>query len=284
MFLYKGLWDTTELPLKRGKNNKWGCGQRVSPILAEFSRIIRRKGRMSKRWRSLGQEGVNSLFPEFSAIITGENIQIITGENIQIITGKNIQRQRKMSTLVDVNISDMRTRITQEIFSSLKLIFDQMIDWLVDGGEQRFEIGPNFGWSSTDMDAGGWEKVTVILLNIDFSPFFCSGLQSIGKRLLLLLRLVWRKHICICGKLFLLVSFEFWLRLPGGLEIRLILKFSTLIIQEFLKYPYHEKPETRKTWKRSDLEGGGRGIRITSASKSFLTKFSHCHQTLPTKL
>ena len=134
-----------------------------------------------------------------------------------------------------------------------------MIDWLVDGGEKRFEIGPNFGWSSTDMDAGGWEKVTVILLNIDFSPFFCSGLQSIGKRLLLLLRLVWRKHICICGKLFLLVSFEFWLRLPGGLEIRLILKFSTLIIQEFLKYPYHEKPETTKTWKRSDLEGGGRG-------------------------
>ena len=75
---------------------------------------------MSKRWRSLGQEGVNSLFPEFSAIITGENIQIITGENIQIITGENIQRQRKMFTLVDVNISDMRTRITQEIFSSLK--------------------------------------------------------------------------------------------------------------------------------------------------------------------
>ena len=75
---------------------------------------------MSKRWRSLGQEGVNSLFPEFSAIITGENIQIITGENIQ--------RQRKMFTLVDVNISDMRMRITQEIFSSLKSIFDEMID------------------------------------------------------------------------------------------------------------------------------------------------------------
>ena len=71
----------------------------ASAQFSSSSQIIRKKGRISKV--AVTRAASQLTFPEFSAIITGENIQ----------------RQRKMFTLVDVNISDMRMRITMKMFA-----------------------------------------------------------------------------------------------------------------------------------------------------------------------